>query len=283
MEEFIVKNSSKKISDIHLINNKNLGQVYIREDGQYKFKENIEIDKFKVILQQIKVKSGMDISEKRLPQDGILNLNGKCIRASTINTINGESLVLRFFNKEVLEIKELGLKETQVKAVTELINNNFSILLICGGTGSGKSTTMKSILNYISRSNKKIITIEDPVEIHIDNLLEVNINEKIGFGYDNAIFSAMRQDPDIISIGEIRDEKTVQALLKASLTGHSIISTIHANSYDTTLKRLSLMSKSNYFNELLTCVISQRLIIQNNIVTLEAKVFINNGDTIDEI
>lgn len=279
--KFLEEVSDDRISDVHLINKGDEGEVYVRKSGEYLFQRKLEKENFRILMQQIKVLSGMDIGEKRLPQDGILILGDKRIRSSTINTVKGESAVLRFYNKKVMEIDSLGFSLKQVEVLHQLLSSAFSVIMISGGTGSGKSTTLKSILKHVSMGGKKIISIEDPVEIHIPEIVEVNVSEDIGFNYETAIFSAMRQDPDCISIGEIRDSATVKALLKASLSGHGIISTIHSDDYLTTLRRLEVMSDSSFFSEVLTCVINQKLIKEDNNVMLSAKIYLKEGNNIN--
>lgn len=283
IENFIQNFAIDAVTDIHLINYGECGKIYVRENGKYLYKAKIKQNNFQILFQQLKVKSGLDISEKRLPQDGVLNISNKQIRVSTVKTVKGEAAVLRLFNKKPEGIEKLGFKEEQLSKILNTISQRFTLILISGGTGSGKSTTLKAILKSLSERNLKIISIEDPVEISIEDVVEININEASGLNYEKAIFSSMRQDPDIISIGEIRDKETASALLKASLSGHSVISTIHSGDYKMTLSRLESLIPSPFFKEILDMVINQRLIENDGEVNLNANVFIKNKENIEVI
>lgn len=213
------------------------------------------------VIQKLKIRAGLNISEKRLPQDGIIRIKDEEVRISTLRTLYGEALTLRLFNKKVMALDNLGFNKEDLKKVRDTVKGNFSLILITGETGSGKSTTMKSLLLELSSKGRKIISIEDPVEISVPGVMEVNICESIGLDYERAIFAALRQDPDYISIGEIRDKKTCDSCIKAALSGHPVISTFHSRGYEATTMRLkSMTSYPEFISGVLTMTINQKLL-----------------------
>jgi len=219
------------------------------------------------ITSRIKVMSSMDISERKLPQDGRIQLNvgGALIdlRVSTLPTKYGESVVLRLLNKSAvsLDLETLGFRPEELKLIHQLLNKPNGIILVTGPTGSGKTTTLYAALNYLNDIGTKIITTEDPVEYDIDGLVQVQINQSIGVDFANCLRAILRQDPDIILVGEIRDEETARIAIQASLTGHLVFSTLHTNDAPTTVTRLiDIGTKSYLIAATLEAVISQRLV-----------------------
>lgn len=219
------------------------------------------------ITSRIKVISGMDISERKLPQDGRIQLNvgGTLIdmRVSTLPTKYGESIVMRLLNKSAvsLNLDALGFNPDELKMLYQLLNKPNGIILVTGPTGSGKTTTLYAALNYLNDIGTKIITTEDPVEYDIDGLIQVQINPSIGVVFANCLRAILRQDPDIILVGEIRDEESARIAIQASLTGHLVFSTLHTNDAPTTVTRLIDMGIKPYLiAATVEAVISQRLV-----------------------
>ncbi len=219
------------------------------------------------IISRIKVISGMDISERKLPQDGRIQLNvgGMPIdlRVSTLPTKYGESIVMRLLNKTAvsLNLDTLGFSTEELKVMYQLLNKPNGIILVTGPTGSGKTTTLYAALNYLNDVGTKIITTEDPVEYNIDGLIQVQINSSIGVDFATCLRSILRQDPDIILVGEIRDEESARIAIQASLTGHLVFSTLHTNDSPTTVTRLIDMDIKPYLiAATVEAVISQRLV-----------------------
>ena len=219
------------------------------------------------IASRIKVISGMDISERKLPQDGRIQLNvgGTLIdlRVSTLPTKYGESIVMRLLNKSAvsLNLDTLGFNPEELKLLYQLSNKPNGIILVTGPTGSGKTTTLYAALNYLNDVGTKIITTEDPVEYDIDGLIQVQVNPSIGVVFANCLRAILRQDPDIILVGEIRDEESARIAIQASLTGHLVFSTLHTNDAPTTVTRLIDMDIKPYLiAATVEAVISQRLV-----------------------
>ncbi|TVL99286.1 MAG: pilus assembly protein PilB [Candidatus Brocadia sp. WS118] len=219
------------------------------------------------ITSRIKVISGMDISERKLPQDGRIQLNvgGKPIdlRVSTLPTKYGESIVMRLLNKTAvsLNLDTLGFTSEELEVMYQILNKPNGIILVTGPTGSGKTTTLYAALNYLNDIGTKIITTEDPVEYDVDGLIQVQINPSIGVNFASCLRAILRQDPDIILVGEIRDEESARIAIQASLTGHLVFSTLHTNDSPTTVTRLIDMEIKPYLiAATVEAVISQRLV-----------------------
>ncbi|MHC4731654.1 MAG: GspE/PulE family protein, partial [Planctomycetota bacterium] len=196
------------------------------------------------LISRVKVMSGLDISEMRVPQDGRIDLaiGGRPVdlRVSTLPTMFGESCVLRVLDRSVvsLELDQIGLREDDVEKFKQLIHLPHGIILVTGPTGSGKTTTLYSGLNYANDVALKIITTEDPVEYDLEGIVQVQINEEIDVTYSRCLRSILRQDPDMILVGEIRDKDTAQISVEASLTGHVVFSTLHTNDAPLAITRL---------------------------------------------
>ena len=256
-----------KASDIHLEPFEDGFKIRYRIDGILYDKISPPKQLGIPITSRIKVMSSMDISERKLPQDGRIQLNvgGTLIdlRVSTLPTKYGESVVMRLLNKSAvsLNLDTLGLRLEELKLIHQLLNKPNGIILVTGPTGSGKTTTLYAALNYLNDIGTKIITTEDPVEYDIDGLIQVQINPFIGVDFANCLRSILRQDPDIILVGEIRDEETTRIAIQASLTGHLVFSTLHTNDAPTTVTRLIDIGVKPYLiAATLEAVISQRLV-----------------------
>lgn len=260
LSEIIIKGMEANASDIHFIPFGHSARVFYRIRGILVQQTELETATYQVFLQKIKANAQMNISEKRLPQDGILKDYGGAIRVSTLRSIHGESIVLRLFQKGMMTLEEIGLEEITRENLTEHLMGKSGISLISGETGMGKSTTLYAIMMMLRDKNFKIISIEDPVEREVDGIVQSQINDMAGLSYEKAIFAALRQDPDYIAIGEIRNKETANALIRAALTGHKVISTIHAHGYLNVKKRMMDFGiREEYLESSLNMVMSQRL------------------------
>ncbi|UJS17674.1 MAG: Flp pilus assembly complex ATPase component TadA [Candidatus Jettenia sp.] len=256
-----------KASDIHVEPFEDEFKIRFRIDGVLYEKISPPKQLGIPIASRIKLISGMDISERRLPQDGRIQLNvgGTPIdlRVSTLPTKYGESIVMRLLNKSVMSVNldVLGFYPEELKSIHQLLNKPNGIILVTGPTGSGKTTTLYAALSYLNDIGTKIITTEDPVEYDIDGLIQVQINPSIDVTFANCLRAILRQDPDIILVGEIRDEETAKIAIQASLTGHLVFSTLHTNDAPTTITRLVDMDIKPYLiASTVEAVISQRLV-----------------------
>lgn len=265
LEEILNRAIIKRASDIHLEPSKEFAKVRFRIDGVLLEDLKIGTNNYLELLSIIKVKSNMDISKKLIPQDGNMAyyFNGiqyKC-RTSTIPSIYGEKLVLRLLNpKEEVKLEELGFYNN-VEDLKQILNINNGIFLISGPTGSGKSTTLKALLNSMNKNEKNIITIEDPVEYELQNITQVALNPKAGLSFSTALKSMLRQDPDVIMVGEIRDEETAQIALRSAVTGHLVLSTVHTFDSTSVITRLLDMNIPPYIIlDTVSIVLSQRLV-----------------------
>ena len=219
------------------------------------------------IIARLKIIGGMDISEKRKPQDGritlIIDRREYDIRVSILPTVFGEKCVMRLAQKQALtrDKSELGFSPDELKAFDHILQNPNGILLVTGPTGSGKSTTLYTALSELNREDVNIITVEDPVEANIDGINQVQTNVKADLTFASALRSILRQDPDIIMIGEIRDGETAGIAVQASITGHLVVSTLHTNSAAGTISRLEDMGIESYLlADSLIGIIAQRLV-----------------------
>ncbi|MCX7695063.1 MAG: GspE/PulE family protein [Caloramator sp.] len=258
---------SSNASDIHIEPMINKLKIRFRIDGELIEMYSLSSSIIPFVVGRIKVLANMDIAEKRLPQDGriVVNVDSNLIdfRVSTIPTIHGEKIVIRVLKKNNISLNryELGFNKKEEDIINRLITQNSGLILICGPTGSGKTTTLYSILNDLNKINKNIITIEDPVEYMIEGINQININPKIGLDFSSCLKSVLRQDPDIIMVGEIRDLETARIALRAAITGHLVLSTVHTNDVPSAILRLVDMGVEPY---LISCavkgIIAQRLV-----------------------
>lgn len=254
-------------SDIHLEPVENGGRVRLRTDGLLHEKEKLTKSVMQSVVSRIKVLAGMDIAEKRLPQDGSirLELDGRSIdlRISTLPTILGEKTVIRILDRERFNLKldELNFTQANLELYRSLYSFGSGIVLLTGPTGSGKTTTLYATLSELNDSERNIITIEDPVEYRIDGINQVAVNEKSGLTFASGLRSILRQDPDIMMIGEIRDIDTAQTAIHAALTGHLVFSTLHTNSAAGAVVRLLDMGIEPFLaSSALRGVTAQRLV-----------------------
>lgn len=267
VESIIKEAIMLKASDIHLEPFDNEILVRFRIDGVLLNKNSIEINLLQEFISRIKVLASLDITKKLVPQDGKIPfiLNGKeyDIRVSILPTIYGERVVLRILDNDIslTTLSELGFTEAQNEEVSKLINTTSGIILLVGPTGSGKSTTLKSFIMENVKKKVNIITVEDPVEYKIPGVSQVQINEEASLDFSTCLRSILRQDPNIIMIGEIRDSLTAKIACRASITGHLVFSTLHTNTSIGVINRLLDMGVENYLLEdALKGIISQRLV-----------------------
>jgi general secretion pathway protein E len=219
------------------------------------------------ISSRIKIMGGLNIAEKRLPQDGRIRLKvaGKDIdiRLSTVPTSHGERIVMRLLDRQtvLLSVEQLGFDPRQYERFNDLIHHTHGIILVTGPTGSGKTTTLYAALNAINQPDKNIITIEDPVEYQMPGISQIQVNPKIALTFANGLRSIVRQDPDVILIGEIRDTETAEIAIQASLTGHLVFSTLHTNDSPSAVTRLEDMGIEPFLiSSSLLAALAQRLV-----------------------
>lgn len=257
----------RRASDIHIEAMEYEVRVRFRIDGSLVQVMNYDIDLLSAIVARIKIIGGMDISEKRKPQDGRIAMTvdrrDYDVRVSVLPTINGEKVVMRLTSKENLtrDKGNLGFSEQELEKFDKILKNPHGIILVTGPTGSGKSTTLYTALSELNTEDVNIITVEDPVEANMEGINQVQVNEKAGLTFASALRSILRQDPDIIMIGEIRDGETAGIAVKAAITGHLVVSTLHTNGTASTVTRLVDMGIEAYMiGDALVGVIAQRLV-----------------------
>ena len=266
VNEILVDATKRGASDIHFDPLEDHMKIRIRIDGSLIDYAEVPNDIKKNLITRIKIISGMNITESRLPQDGAikatlqgLNLD---LRSSCLPTLNGEKIVIRILDYSMSSqgLETLGFSKENYEKVIKMINVPNGIILVTGATGTGKSTTVYSILQKLNKEDTNIITVEDPIEMNIEGVNQVQTNSEIGLTFANALRSILRQDPNVIMIGEIRDTETARIAVRASITGHIVLSTIHTNSSLNTIERLLDMDVERYLlASALTGIISQKL------------------------
>jgi type IV pilus assembly protein PilB len=267
VNSMIEQAARQRASDIHIEALESQVRVRFRIDGALCEKFTYNIHLLPAIIARLKIIGGMDISEKRKPQDGRITMTidrvEYDIRVSMLPTTFGEKCVMRLAQKKALtrDKKDLGFSPEELKKFDHILKNTHGILLVTGPTGSGKSTTLYTALSELNREDVNIITVEDPVEANIDGINQVQVNNKAQLTFANALRSILRQDPDIIMIGEIRDAETASIAVQASITGHLVVSTLHTNSSAGTISRLEDMGIESYLlADSMIGVIAQRLV-----------------------
>ncbi len=263
----ILDAASKNASDIHFDPTPTVLNVRIRVDGELINYATVPESVKNPLITRIKIISGMNITESRLPQDGaiknIIEDDDLDLRVSSLPTVYGEKVVIRILNYKMSMngLESLGFSNQNLEKVKKLINVPNGIILITGATGTGKSTTVYSMLQILNTTERNIITVEDPVEMKLSGVNQVQTMSEIGLTFANTLRSILRQDPDVIMIGEIRDDETARIAVRASITGHLVLSTIHTNNSLNTIERLLDMDVERYLlGSALTGVISQRLV-----------------------
>jgi type II secretory ATPase GspE/PulE/Tfp pilus assembly ATPase PilB-like protein len=258
---------SRKASDLHIDPGTRNLLVRMRIDGVISDFTQLDKRVAQMIISRIKLVANLDITEKRLPQDGRMNVSFKGssidIRVATLPTKNGERVVLRFFSNQLThaQISDTSLAEKHVNSLLEAISHQSGLILVCGPTGSGKTTTIYSLLNTLVDRGLNIMTVEDPVEVEIPKIIQTQVNDNVGFNFAKGLRSLLRNDPDVILIGEIRDAETAEIAVRAAMTGHLVISTVHANTPISAIKRLlNLNIDQSLLSDCLLGVYSQRLV-----------------------
>lgn len=264
--EILLDAVKKNVSDIHFDPTKDALKIRIRIDGELSDYSLIPSKYKRNLVSRIKMIAGMNIMETRLPQDGAIKtkIGDKVldVRVSSLPTNCGEKVVLRILDyaKSFKGLDSLGFSPDSLEKIKKMISIPNGIILVTGATGSGKSTTVYSILQQMNTEEVNIITVEDPVEMDIPGINQVQANSEIGLTFANVLRSILRQDPDIIMIGEIRDDETARIAVRASITGHKVLSTIHTNNSLNTIERLTDMDVERYLlGSALTGIISQKL------------------------
>ena len=257
----------QRASDIHIEPSERSVRIRFRIDGALYERANYSASLLSAIITRIKIVSGMDISEKRKPLDGrmtqIVDRMEYDIRVSSLPTVYGEKIVMRLASKTALNRSkdQLGFRPDEMEQFDHIISNPNGILLVTGPTGSGKSTTLYTALSALNSEEVNIVTVEDPVEANIQGINQIQVNPKADLTFASALRSILRQDPDIIMIGEIRDNETAQIAVRASITGHLVVSTLHTNSAASTVTRLEDMGIDDYLlADSLIGIIAQRLV-----------------------
>ena len=257
----------KRSSDIHIETHENFGNIRFRIDGVLITQATLQKHIVNLIINRIKVISNLDISEKRVPQDGRcqIKIANKTtdIRVSIIPTYFGEKAVLRLLmeSEDIPTLQDLGFDKNVTDGFKELLEHSYGMILVTGPTGSGKSTTLHSFLQTIAAEEKNIITVEDPVEYKANNINQIQVNNKVGLTFSSGLRSILRQDPDIIMVGEIRDKETASIAIQAALTGHLMLSTLHTNNAASTITRLMDMGIEPFLiSSSLIGILSQRLV-----------------------
>ncbi len=263
VDRLIQEANSIGSSDIHIEIFADRARVRIRIDGHLIQRYVLDKADYPELVNKVKIRANLDISEKRLPQDGRIQYEDFDIRVSILPTLHGEKIVLRILGHDAtsISIEKLGMSDHEKTAYLEGIKKPNGILLISGPTGSGKTTTLYATLKLLNEEKRNVMTVEDPVEYTLEGINQVQLKESIGLTFASALRSFLRQDPDVIMLGEIRDGETAQMAIRAALTGHLVLSTIHTNSAWGTISRLIDMGVPSFLlaNTINTSV-AQRLV-----------------------
>lgn len=267
VESIINEAIPMRASDIHIEPYEKIVRVRYRIDGELVERTEFPISSFPAICARIKIISNLDIAERRIPQDGrinrIVNGNEYDFRVSTIPTAFGEKFVIRILDKTSFSFKraDLGFTDYENKLVDSILKHEHGVVLLTGPTGCGKTTTLYSFLKELNKPNVNIITVEDPIEYMLQGINQMQVNTKADLTFANSLRAILRQDPNIIMVGEIRDEETAQIAIRAAITGHLVFSTLHTNDAPGAINRLIDMGVKGYLVEdSLVAVIAQRLV-----------------------
>ena len=263
LENLLYEAKSLKSSDIHFEIYELDARIRLRIDGQLIERYKIDKENYLELVNKVKIKAKLNITEKRLPQDGRITNSSFDIRVSILPTLFGEKIVMRLLGNDAsnIDLNTLGMDGDELNHYLEAIKKPNGIILISGPTGSGKTTTLYATLKLLNDAVRNIVTVEDPIEYTLKGINQVQLKEDIGLTFASALRSFLRQDPDIIMLGEIRDSETAMMAIRASLTGHLVLSTIHTNSAVGTISRLIDMGIPPYLiAETLNISVAQRLI-----------------------
>lgn len=264
----LLKNAiEQRASDIHIEPYEKFIRVRFRVDGVLKEISTLSIDVLSGIVTRIKILADLNIAERRIPQDGriVTNINNKNIdmRLSILPLITGEKVVIRILDRSNYKVgrERLGMSQEDLQKLDEIISSPHGIVLVTGPTGSGKSTTLYTVLSELNNSEKNIVTVEDPVEYSLEGINQINVNSKVGLTFASGLRSILRQDPDIVMIGEMRDSETAEIGIRAAITGHLVLSTLHTNDAPSSVIRLVDMGIEPFMvATALKGVIAQRLV-----------------------
>lgn len=256
---------TKSASDIHMEPSENTVYIRIRVDGILRELMQIPKEAYESVLIRLKIMAKMNITIKKIPQDGRIEYKNKegsyDFRVASMPTLFGEKLVIRILYKNQSFFTFEEITEDKSEKIIKLLKKPHGITLLCGPTGSGKTTTLYSMIKKINNIEKNIITIEDPIEMILNRVNQINVNEKAGLTFANCLKNVLRQDPDVIMVGEIRDEETARIAIRAAITGHLVLSTLHTNDTFSAVSRLSDMKIQKYLiGDALNGVVSQRLV-----------------------
>ena len=258
---------TERASDIHLEPHETELLVRMRIDGIMRDILTVPRDLQNSVLARLKIMAGLDIAERRIPQDGRFNVRVKDksidLRISTLPTVYGEKIVARLLDKSgaVVSLDKIGLTEDQIEGIRKLLRCRSGVILMVGPTGSGKTTTMYCMINELNKRDVNLVTLEDPVEYNVEGVNQVQINEKVGMTFASGLRAILRQDPDIIAVGEIRDGETAEIAMRSAITGHVVLSTIHTNDAVGTIERLIDIGVEPYLvASALQGMVSQRLL-----------------------
>lgn len=267
VNDLITKAVSLRASDIHVEPSKDFGRIRFRIDGFLHEQNTISAQLFLQVISRIKVLSQMSFEQRRIPQDGKLTFayadRTIDIRVATFPTIHGEKLVIRLLDRcqNAPIISSLGLEKSILSKISEISKLSTGFFLVTGPTGSGKTTTLHSMLCNISTGEKNIVTLEDPIEYQVCGITQTQMAPEIGFTFERGIRALLRQDPDVIMVGEIRDRETAQVAIQASLTGHLVLSTLHtADSCGALMRLIDMGIEPFLINATLTGILAQRLV-----------------------
>lgn len=267
VNRIISKAAESLASDIHIEPFEGLLKVRYRIDGLLREVDAPSSDSAAAVISRIKIMANLNIAERRLAQDGRFRHRVRSVeydfRVSTVPTMHGESIVMRLLRRDQTahDFGGLGFNETQIQQVHEILAMPHGVLLVTGPTGSGKSTTLYAALNYLNQPERMIITVEDPIEYNIHGINQVQVKPQIGLTFANALRSIVRQDPDVIMIGEMRDSETAQIAVQSALTGHLVLSTLHTNDAPGSVVRMLDMGIQDYLvTSAVNAILAQRLV-----------------------
>ena len=267
VNQMIQRAVDARASDIHVEPYENVLKIRTRVDGVLRDEPSPPRDLGPAVISRIKIMADLDIAERRLPQDGRINVRIQGqemdVRVSTVPTIYGESVVMRLLQREsvTLDFDSLGFSERLRKVMKTSLEMPYGMIIVTGPTGSGKTTTLYTALNSLNTETRKVITVEDPVEYNLEGINQIQVNSNIGLSFANALRSIVRQDPDVIMVGEMRDLETAKICVQSALTGHLVLSTLHTNDAAGSVTRLLEMGIDDYLlNSTLNIVLAQRLV-----------------------
>jgi type IV pilus assembly protein PilB len=267
VNRLIAQACQERASDIHLESQDDGVRVRYRVDGVLQDVSRLDKDMALALFSRLKVMAQLDISERRLPQDGSFRFNGPQgsfdLRVSTLPTVSGEKVVLRLLNsgRVELSLQKLGLAQADRERLERMLTQSYGMILITGPTGSGKTTTLYSAVHHLHHPSRNICTVEDPVEFRLPGITQVNVNQKIGLSFASVLRAFVRQDPDVILVGEIRDYETADIAIRSALTGHLVLSSLHTNDAASTVTRLSEMGVEPFLIAAsIVGVVAQRLV-----------------------